>query len=758
MSSLRKNYSSFKKMHFCAASLAASNQIDGVSLFEKLLNTDKDPETHYLAFRFASYYLHNIDRELDDAVTDYESISAALNVALNCDDLAQFQLPQCALIALSTGEISTCDSVPKYIQYNYRAYAPSAVTLGCWLRNISSPATNHLDYVSPLHALHYQIIGADPAGISVFRRVSCLFQNYGIDLTSVLAGLRGGGPEVSSLLQANLYLAIGLFPRVFTAEILGITLFETYHRSIGLGASDKHGHLAELETLLANFIPCDAMSLAVSAVEKYLAGVPHAHRAEHKVRICRGYILALALRNQYIKKMQSVAQEGLLSPHNQMLALLKHKAKYAIGYHDRVRVNQKPLDKLLAEDPELALLHLAKSKYIKPGDPENSRLCGKSIAFGGPMFRIFDEQEINTIRGWVTSLAEKEPTARDSACPIKCNRVYFKLLPVADLPTHGVVENFELGDGAIRSLYYHFLNIEFFPGLLPKANAFAEFWLHRCSYRLENGECSLPFKDYAHDKLRHWFNNLANTQVQSYEGRKIELMCKERLKNASLQLCPMIFIDGAWLQKAGEPLIGLSRTGAILNKIYSDEVGNGKLEWNHPNLYRELMQEMSFALPEFDDKAFAAYSGFDDDAFLVPVFWLSVSLFPTRYAAEILGLNLAMELSGVGGSYRVAKDQLKSHGFSTLFVDLHNTIDNVSTGHSAMALDAIQIFLDELAMREGRASVNRAWERIWTGYRALVPPKGMSNFIYASIVGKTSNQRNINSSNLSQYEGKASLV
>jgi hypothetical protein len=89
---------------------------------------------------------------------------------------------------------------------------------------------------------------------------------------------------------------------------------------------------------------------------------------------------------------------------------------------------------------------------------------------------------------------------------------------------------------------------------------------------------------------------------------------------------------------------------------------------------------------------------------------------------ETLGLNLAMELSGVGGAYRTARDELRHYGFSTLFVDLHNTIDNVSTGHSAMAVAAIEMYMDQVTHLNDQALTALHWRRVCVGYSALTSP------------------------------------
>jgi hypothetical protein len=92
-----------------------------------------------------------------------------------------------------------------------------------------------------------------------------------------------------------------------------------------------------------------------------------------------------------------------------------------------------------------------------------------------------------------------------------------------------------------------------------------------------------------------------------------------------------------------------------------------------------------------------------------------------------------MELSGVGGAYRSARDELRHHGFSSHFVDLHNTIDNVSSGHSAMALEAIQLYMDSIIGTLDRSDVDRHWQRVWTGYLSLVPPsRSLFSLLYRS--------------------------
>ncbi len=65
---------------------------------------------------------------------------------------------------------------------------------------------------------------------------------------------------------------------------------------------------------------------------------------------------------------------------------------------------------------------------------------------------------------------------------------------------------------------------------------------------------------------------------------------------------------------------------------------------------------------------------------------------------------------------------LRHYGYCSTFVDVHNTVDNMSTGHSTIALDAVKIHFDEMLERGGLEEVRRHWRLIWTGYRALTLP------------------------------------
>jgi hypothetical protein len=148
---------------------------------------------------------------------------------------------------------------------------------------------------------------------------------------------------------------------------------------------------------------------------------------------------------------------------------------------------------------------------------------------------------------------------------------------------------------------------------------------------------------------------------------------------------------------------------------------------------------MGVELPPTGSPEFAQDQRFKTESFRLPVYWLSLGKFPITFLPEILGMNLAMELSGVGGSYRSARRFLKHHKFSTRFVDIHNTIDNVSTGHSAWAADAIDTFMRSRVSQSDPREHSQVWDRVRLGYESLTPVPAKRNGSLASRLRRRPN-------------------
>ena len=194
---------------------------------------------------------------------------------------------------------------------------------------------------------------------------------------------------------------------------------------------------------------------------------------------------------------------------------------------------------------------------------------------------------------------------------------------------------------------------------------------------------------------------------------------REFCRYALLQLAPAILVDGCWL-------IGLAHHPALLDtprrlllRIHADELGNGRPDWNHPNVYRRLLDSLAIELPAFDTPEFADDSRLLDAAFTLPVYLLGMGWRAERFFPELLGLNLAIELSGLGADYQRAIDILRHYGFDPTLLQLHLSIDNAASGHTALAAQALIAFMEAEKKQLGSDAIPPLWERVRRGYHSL---------------------------------------
>lgn len=194
-----------------------------------------------------------------------------------------------------------------------------------------------------------------------------------------------------------------------------------------------------------------------------------------------------------------------------------------------------------------------------------------------------------------------------------------------------------------------------------------------------------------------------------------ERLTREQVLWMLLQLAPAALVDGAWLQGMTRPEHSHRPEAGLLLRIYHDELGAGVVRQHHGNVLRKALAEQGVELPPRDSEAFARWPGFLPEAFAMPKLWFSFAEHSGEFLPELLGLNLAIEMAGVGETYRVATRLLRRHGIDPYFFQLHETIDNAASGHTAWSTEAIGIHLEQAAS-QGQAAVELAWQRIWRGY------------------------------------------
>jgi hypothetical protein len=64
-------------------------------------------------------------------------------------------------------------------------------------------------------------------------------------------------------------------------------------------------------------------------------------------------------------------------------------------------------------------------------------------------------------------------------------------------------------------------------------------------------------------------------------------------------------------------------------------------------------------------------------------------------------------------------DELRFWKIDPYFFTLHLTIDNIASGHTAVAMETVHLYLDQILANQGREAKQQHWERIWGGYLAF---------------------------------------
>jgi len=397
-----------------------------------------------------------------------------------------------------------------------------------------------------------------------------------------------------------------------------------------------------------------------------------------------------------------------------VLAMFRAKAKYGLGYHGNIRIGDRSLDEWLeslAEGKGEAFLRVFPgSPYLDCRRPHACRFFRHSTAFGGPMFGVFEPGELALLRRWVRSRAA--PTAGAGRGPVGG---YCPEAP-PERPVSKGVGRFQVPKKMDPPLLYHYLVSGRDPGAaMPAARRWVDKILARARWL---GKGFFPYSPEA-------FCRYIDTLHERASRRRPRPAARLRLSRGAWvwgieQFAPAILVDGCWLAESLPLAREMPDVGERLWRIWRDELGDGHLSRHHGNIYRRLLETAGVALPPFDSEAFIRHRGFVTGAFDLPAFLLAIGQSPGRYLPEILGLNLAIELSGLGGRYRALAEGMEAVGLDSTIVRLHQSIDNLACGHAALARDAIIVYLQRFEAG-GEAAVQGQWRRIWTGWQALTP-------------------------------------
>jgi hypothetical protein len=700
-------------------------------LFYYLINEDEFPSV----WSWAHQWVENHLQQARDLLACPDTLAPRLQAFTYTPEAFSTRLALLYQQQLAAPPLLDAPLRTEQLHYVLKQYAPAALVDGCWLQNISTAATNHTAPVARLFQMYADRIGDGDTAKHYGKQYQDLLRSARINLPDVSTRLFTLNKELDEDAFAIpvFQLALSLFPRVCLPELIGFTL----------------GHLFDAQDRLLRSLPDELMrhsldgrycqhyqlsaevgrdaQLIQEVVGLYLEACrDDTERQQHWQRIWTGLVVHAQLGERWMQRLQDTLLKPLTrTPQQKMVALMHAKVPYARNLHRNRKVGGQLINDWFAQDPfdaEAFLKVLAASPYINIREPQKSLLLTRSINFGGPMFRIFTDAEQAVMLEWVESLGFAMQA--DTAAQTDVTHV----VPPVGKPILAALTLDESADLAAyakcskRELYYHFVNADLYPDVLPTARKVAQQFFTQA--RADMHKRSLPehlrLFNYSHETFEARIRQIYDMEINAYEAFVApSTVPREIMVWFTQQYAPFPMVDGSWVQHIAKAGMAHTEVSSRLFRIYSDEVGNADTVKNHPNVYRQLLRDEGIDMPPTDALDFALQPAVKDFAFDLPLLTLSVSLFPKTFLPEIIGVNLAIELSGLGKGYMQIIDELKYWKMNPYFFILHLTIDNIASGHTAVAMETVHLYLDQILATQGQQAMQREWERIWVGYLAF---------------------------------------
>jgi hypothetical protein len=214
-------------------------------------------------------------------------------------------------------------------------------------------------------------------------------------------------------------------------------------------------------------------------------------------------------------------------------------------------------------------------------------------------------------------------------------------------------------------------------------------------------------------QIRKWQGDTFDVQ---YASASLDLAALAEFHRVA---APIALCDGVWLHGVLQRDLS-DRAVAALANIYYDELGSGTAVQNHARIYLDLMRQLNILDHHPTTLEFANDPRIPAKSFRFACILMALRSHTDRFFPEILGFTLSVELEGLGCLYRFMTRELERNGKSALFYRVHVAADNLGSGHSHIAIEAINRYIQAFSdLSAGSRVVNCVWRRIWNGLLAF---------------------------------------
>ncbi len=659
------------------------------------------------------YLLHQPEINRDSLFIAYDFLRSALNMAegvypalLTEDNAATgpVVLPISRITALPE-RLSTAENQ----RYVLEQSAAVMLTQPCWLEGICQAFSSQTDTAVQLMSIYLQLSreeGGHSDLLATYRSLLLAFAitppgMYDIEYT------KNPGLQQEMFDFAAVQLALARFPRLLFPELLGFTLaycqIPTFIEVCFPGQQLTTAYFRLRQERADKQLP-----LLRECIRDYLASLSGQRQTGWR-RLQKGcWLYQLQMRRCRDRLFEVLDKPP--TARQAFARLLQQKAPAALGHHQKVQLQGLSLEQWFAGMPANSrefIQALRHSGYVHGGNVAESRLL-QLFDVDGPMFGVLNATELEVVKNWLQhGLDEAAP----EILPEPEETSTASILPTVSLAAAGTRFHF-----TGRQLYFHLVNGDLFPEALQQAKARMRRILLACAWFHP-----APFRQYSHERFDAYIEDIYQREIRAYQPLQGKPGISRKAYLWGLQqMAPTILIDGCWLQNCLSLQHVYPAVAEILFRIYCDETGNGRLQQNHPYIYRQLLDSLAITVPQVHSEEFSAHPGFIDSAFDVPVFLLSMSCFTRQFLPELLGLNMAIEISGLGKGYLQLVDEWCYWGIDPRIARIHIAIDNYASGHTYQAKKAIHLYLDEILQSTGDPVMrDRHWRRIHHGFKAL---------------------------------------